>query len=233
MVLNPTTFPSRSGNAESLPSLGLLRDESQRLPTLLGDLDAARSHSLWQKWSGTPGQAPSGAKAFLVGGKKALVRRKLPLPFSQHRFAGQAEVEKDTQRSCCHLTHGLCRRRSLLDQQRQRGKPKNRTAGGGGKKEKETKQTQILVFNAKSQLARLPVTLATFLVVAIETEGMERASPCRVVAAPGIISGGRETPGARHFMLWQGGRREGLFLLAPTPCASFSCSKRSEPLPSQ
>lgn len=90
------------------------------------------------------------------------------------------------------------------------------------KGKKETKEPQILVFNAKSQLPRLPVTLAIFLVVAMETGGMERASPCGAVAAPGIISGGRETPGARRFVLWQGGRREGLFLLAPTSCASFS-----------
>lgn len=61
--------------------------------------------------------------------------------------------------------------------------------------------------------------------VAMETGGMERASPSWAVAAPSIILGGRETPGARRFVLWQGGRREGLFLLAPTSCAIFSFSK--------
>ena len=155
------------------------------------------------------------------------MRRKPPSPlFSCHRhhLAGEAEVGKGPRWSCCHLAQGLCRRRSLPGQRRQRGKPKNRTKGGEGG-EKETQQPQILVFNAKSQLARLPVTLATFLAVTMETGGMERASPCGAVAAPGIISGGRETPGARRFVLWQGGRREGLFLLAPTSCASFSFSK--------
>lgn len=68
----------------------------------------------------------------------------------------------------------------------------------GGKKKKETQQPQIPVSNAKSQLALLPVTLATFLMVSMETGGMERASWCGVVAAPSIISGGRETPRARH-----------------------------------
>lgn len=41
MVLNPSMFPSPSRNAESLPSLGPLWDESRQLPTLPGDLDVA------------------------------------------------------------------------------------------------------------------------------------------------------------------------------------------------
>lgn len=69
---------------------------------------------------------------------------------------------------------------------------------GKKKKKKETQQPQIPVSNAKSQLALLPVTLATFLMVAMETGGMERASWCGVGAAPSIISGGRETPRAKH-----------------------------------
>lgn len=73
--------------------------------------------------------------------------------------------------------------------------PKIELKGGGKEK---TQQPQIPVSNAKSQLALLPVTLATFLMVAMETGGMERASWCGVVAAPSIISGGRETPRARH-----------------------------------
>lgn len=54
---------------------------------------------------------------------------------------------------------------------------------------------------------------------------MERASPCGVVAAPGIILGGRETPGSRHSALWQGGRRGGSFLPGPTASANFFFSK--------
>lgn len=41
MVLNPTMFPSPSGNAELLPSLGPLWDEPWGLPALPGGLDAA------------------------------------------------------------------------------------------------------------------------------------------------------------------------------------------------
>ena len=41
MMLNPTTFPSPSGNAESFASLGPLWDELWGLPALPGGLDTA------------------------------------------------------------------------------------------------------------------------------------------------------------------------------------------------
>lgn len=72
MMLNPTTFPSPSRNAESIPSLGPLWDESRGLPTLLGGSERDLSHSLQQKWRGTPGRAPPGHRSLPGGWKEML-----------------------------------------------------------------------------------------------------------------------------------------------------------------